>query len=126
MNEIEKLEFVLEISSADASEDELDDLTRRYLHELNQTDVDSARLVQGGPVPSGAKGDPVTVGSIAIAVLPALLPKIVETIQGWLLRGNNRTVKFKGVVNGQSVDFEGTAEDLQKLLQALTKGKKKK
>jgi hypothetical protein len=68
----------------------------------------------------------ITTGSIAMAVLPALLPKVVDSIQAWVLRGNNRTVKFKGNIAGQPIEFEGSAEDLQTLLAMLDKRGRKK
>lgn len=126
MNETDKLEFILEVGATDATDEERDQMARQLLSELNELDVESAELAKGGAAPKGAKGDPVTIGSIAIAVLPVMLPKIMETIQAWLLRGSNRTVKFKGKINGQAVDFEGSTEDLQKLLVSLEKGKRKK
>lgn len=126
MDNTEKIEFVLEVGSTDATDEERDQMARQLLSELNELDVESAELAKGAEVPAGAKGDLITTGSIAIAVLPAILPKIVETIQGWLMRNNSRTVKFKGKVGGQAVDFEGSSEDLQKLLVTLSKVKNKK
>jgi hypothetical protein len=70
--------------------------------------------------------DPVTVGSIAISVLPGLLPKVLEGVQAWALRGSNRSVKFKGRIAGQAVEFEGSGDDLQRLLASLEKTGRKK
>jgi hypothetical protein len=126
MNETNDVEFILEVGSADATDEERDQMARQLLSELNDLDVESAELEKGETPQPGTKGDPITTGSIAIAVLPALLPKIVETIQGWLLRGTNHTVKFKSKVSGQTIDFEGSSEDLQKILAMLSKVKKKK
>ncbi len=126
MNNQELIKLNLEVSASDASEDEIDAMTRQLLSELKETNVESASLVKSGSAPEGTKSvDPVTAGAIAIAVLPGMLSKIIETIQAWVLRGNNRTVKFKGKVAGQTIDFEGSADDLQKLLVTLSKGKKK-
>lgn len=122
MDETNAMNFVLEISSSDATVGELDELTRQLLRELQQTEVESVEMMRGELAPAGAKGDPVTTGAIAIAVLPAVLPKIVETIQGWVLRGSNRTVKFKG----KGIEFEGSPDELNKLLDKLDKGRKKK
>jgi hypothetical protein len=126
MDETTAVEMTLEVGSSEATEEELDELTRQLLQELKQTDVESAGRIKGGSVPIGAKGDPITVASIAITVLPIVLPKIVEAVQAWIMRGSNRTVKFKGKVNGQAVDFEGSSDDLQKLFAALAIGKGKK
>ncbi len=120
-------ELKLEISANDATEEDIDRMTRELLSELREMDVERVELARGGAAPSGTKGtDAITTGSIVIAVLPSLLPKIVDSVQAWVLRGNNRTVKFKGKIGGQAVEFEGPAEDLQNLLVMLQKAERKK
>ena len=113
MDNQELIELSLEISASDASEDEVDALTRQLLNELNDMEVESAELTKGGAAPDGTKSvDPVIMGQIAVAVLPIAISKIVEAIQAWALRGDNRTVKFKY----KGMEFEGSAKDLQKIL----------
>ncbi len=120
------IELELEISIEDAQEDYLDEATRQLLSELRETNTESVRLATSGVVPAGTKSiDPVTTGAIAIAVLPTFLPKVIDAVQAWAMRGNGRTVKFKGKVGGQMVEFEGHSEDLEKLISTLTKRKKK-
>ena len=120
------IELELEISIEDAQEDYLDEATRQLLSELRETNAESVRLATSGVVPAGTKSiDPVTTGAIAIAVLPTFLPKVIDAVQAWAMRGNGRTVKFKGKVGGQMVEFEGHSEDLEKLISTLTKRKKK-
>jgi hypothetical protein len=85
--------------------------------------VESAELAKNGPAPEGAKGDPITMGAIAIAVLPAVLPSVITLIQTWIMRGQGRTVKFKGKVGRNMIEFDGPPEELQKLLEMLGKGK---
>ena len=122
MAETDKAEFELQVSVADATDDELDRLTRQLLKEVRETDVESAELAKGGPAPAGSKGDPITMGAIAIEVLPAVLPSVIALVQAWVMRGQGRTVKFKG----KGIEFEGSPEELQRLLTALEKGQKKK
>lgn len=106
-------ELNLEISASDASEDDIDDMTRQLLSELRDMDVESAELTKGNVAPDGTKSvDPVIMGQIAVAVLPAVLPKLIEAIQAWASRGSNRIVKFKY----KGMEFEGHAEDLQNIL----------
>jgi len=115
------LQLTVQIALDDADPEELDALTRQLLDELNQQDVDSVDLNRLGAAPEGTKSaDAIALGSLAVAVLPALLPKIVEFCQAWALRGQGRTVKFKGKVGGQDIEFEGKAEDLQRILSMLT------
>jgi hypothetical protein len=124
MDNQELIELNLEVSASDATGEEIDRLTRQLLTELKQTSVESAELVKGGSAPLGTKSiDPITAGAIAIAVLPPMLTKIIETLQSWLMRDTNRKIKFKGKVAGQVIEFEGSAEDLQKLIETLS-GKK--
>ncbi len=112
----------LEVSANDATEEDIDRMTRELLSELREMDVEWAELGKGGAAPDGTKAiDPVATGSILLAVLPTTLPKIIDGIQAWVLRGSNRTVKFNGKIAGQPIEFEGSAEDLQKVLAALNR-----
>jgi hypothetical protein len=112
----------LEIQAADATADDIDLMTRQLLMELREINIDSAQLAGDEPVPAGAKAvDPVTTGAIVMTVLPTALPKLVDFIQAWCLRGQGKTVKFKGKVGGERIEFEGSAEDLQKLISTLAK-----
>ena len=122
MDKTDQVEFDIEVSATDASEEDIDNMTRRLLAELRELDVESAELMRGESAPQGSKGDPLTIGSIALVVLPAVLPKVVDLIQGWSTRGQGRSVKFKG----KGIEFEGSLEDLQEFLATDEKGKKKK
>jgi hypothetical protein len=116
------IELEIEILAKDASEEDLDKMTRNLLKELRETDVASANLVSIGAAPEGSKGDPITIGTLALEVLPAFLPSVIGLVQAWVMRGQGRTVKFKG----KGIEFEGSPEELQKILEKLEKGGKKK
>jgi hypothetical protein len=122
MNKSDLAQLNIEISASDATEEDIDRMTRQLLHELRESDVESAELAKGGLAPKGAKGDPLTIGSIVISALPTVLPAVVALVQSWSARGQGRTVKFKG----KGIEFEGSPEELQRLLATLEKGKKKK
>jgi hypothetical protein len=115
------IELEIEIYVKDTTEEDLDMLTRNLLKELRETDVESVNLVSIGTAPEGSKGDPVTIGTLALGVLPAALPSVIALVQAWIMRGQGRTVKFKGM----GIEFEGSPEELKKLLEKLEKGKKK-
>jgi hypothetical protein len=116
------LEFEIEILDSEASADDLDKMTRNLLSELRETDIESAKLVSIGTAPKGSKGDPITIGTIAMTALPIVLPGVIDMIKGWATRGQGRTVKFKG----KGIEFEGSPEELEKVLATLEKGSKKK
>ena len=123
MDDPDLTQLNIEISITDATEEDIDRMTRQLLSELRETDVESAELVRGSNAPHGTKsGDPVMIGSIVISAIPTVLPTVVALVQAWSARGQGRTVKFKGM----GIEFEGSPEELQKLLATLEKGKKKK
>jgi len=123
MDDQELTQLNIEISASDATDEEIDRMTRQLLSELRELDVESAELAKGGSAPRGTKSvDPVLMGNIAITVLPAILPNIIGLVQTWAARGRGRTIKFKG----KGIEFEGSPEELQKLLTSLEKGKRKK
>ena len=108
----------------EALPDDVDTMTRRLREELNDLDLESVALVRGD-APAGTKsGDAVTLGALAITLLPSLLPKLIEFIQAWSLRGQNRTVKIKANVGDRSIELEyaaGTSEAaLEGLIDTLT------
>ena len=120
MTDPELSELQIEISASNATEEDIDRMTRQLLSELRETDVESAELAKGDEAPQGTKsGDTVNMGSIVISVLPSVLPAIVGLVQAWATRGQERTVKFKGKVGQSIVEFEGSPEELQKLLTSL-------
>jgi hypothetical protein len=122
MDEAAKVEFDIEVSVTDARDEDIDGMTRQLLSELRELKVESAELAQGGLAPQGSKGDPITIGSIALGVLPAAVPGVITLVQAWMTRGQGRTVKFKG----KGIEFEGSPEELQKFLRTLEEGRKKK
>jgi hypothetical protein len=127
MDDPDLTQLNIEISASDATEEDIDQMTRQLLSELRETDVESAELAKGEAAPRGTKsGDPVTMGPIAISALPTVLPAVVALVQAWSARGQGRTVKFKGKVGREVIEFEGSREEFQKLLEKLDKGKKKK
>ena len=125
MTTSEPFEFQVEIIVSHATEEDVDQMTRQLFAELRNMDIESVSLVKGEDAPLGTKSaDPVTIGALAIAVLPSILPKVIEAIKAWALRGQGKTVKFKGKVNGRMIEFEGSADELEKLINRLKKVRK--
>ena len=121
MSNPELTQLNIEVSASDVTDEDIDWMTRQLLAELRGLDVESAELTKGGKAPAGTKGDPISIGSIALELLPSVLPSVVGLVQAWASRGQGRTVKFKGM----GIEFEGSSEDLHKLLDTLEKKKKK-
>jgi hypothetical protein len=45
---------------------------------------------------------------------------MVDFVQAWSLRGQSRSVKFKGKIGGQDIEFEGPADELKVLMATLS------
>jgi len=87
--------------------DELDRVTRSLRRDLSEQDVQSVEFLRDAVVPSGAKSaEAVALGSLAVAVLPVAIPKVIEFLRDWLMRGENRTLKLKLQVGGNSAEIE--------------------
>jgi hypothetical protein len=86
---------------------ELDRLTRQFLSEVQELPVESAGLVT------------------AVSVLPAVAPKLIDLLQSWIMRGENRTVKIKAQVQDRSIELEYSPSamppaDVKRLVNSLT------
>jgi hypothetical protein len=108
----------IEISASDVTEEDIDWMTRQLLSELRELDVESAELTKGGAARAGTKGNPISIGSIALELLPAMRPSVLGLVPAWASRGQERTLKFKG----KWIEFEGSPEALRTLLAAFEKG----
>jgi hypothetical protein len=106
--------------------DDLDSLTRSLCKELSELETERVQLRAAGAVPKGAKvADPVTLGAIAVAVLPNLLPKVVEFLDHWVqrLQGEPK-LKLKVVRGSETFELElpatgANANELKKMLEAV-------
>jgi hypothetical protein len=111
---------------SDMDPEELDQIVRHLRRDLSELEVESVEPVKGGPVPAGAKGvEVLTLGSLAVVLLPAMLPRLIEFLQDWLMRGSNRSVKLKLQVQGNSVEVEyspgvTSSSDIDQLVGKLT------
>lgn len=116
------LSLALAVSEADADDERLDHLTGRMIRDLRDLGVESIEREAGGTAPEGAKGDPFTLGVLALAIVPALLPKLVDFLQAWTLRRRARTIKLEmpgGVVLEITPEKRLTDEELVALVEKL-------
>jgi hypothetical protein len=109
----------------DALAEDVDALTRRLRTEIQELGVETVTLQATDTAPSGTKSvEAVTLGALAVTVLPQLLPRLIEFLQAWSLRGKDRTVKIKATVGDRSVDIEypeGASEvAVQELIRKMT------
>jgi len=65
-------------------------------------------LVAQDSLNEGARSiDPLIVGALVVAVVPAILPKFLEFLQTWMMRREGRTVKISITrQKGESIEIE--------------------
>jgi hypothetical protein len=119
--------LTLQLSTGDDdSTEELDRQTRQLLKEIRELDVESAELERGEQPSAGAKsGELVTLGTLVLVLLPAVAPKVIELLQAWSTRAENRIVKIKAQVEDRSIEVEYapatmTTDELKRLVSTLT------
>ena len=118
--------LLVSVGDGTANDEETDRLTRRLRQQLSELDVEQVQMASGGPVPAGAKAvDPITIGTLVVTLLPAVVPKVVEFLHAWMLRDKGRTVKIRAAAGDRSFDVEyspgvTSEEDLKQLLQTFT------
>ena len=110
----------IKITGDDSFDDkDMDRLTRNLLSEIKNLDVEKAQIPQSTNHPEGAKGEPVTLGTLAVVILPTLLPSLVLLIQHWLLRQQNQHIKVKIGSNEIEVPRDMPHAEIQKYISLL-------
>ncbi len=99
-----EIQYRLTVTEAGVDDEILDELTRRLMRDLRDLGAESVERPAGEPAPKGAKGGPFTLGALALVAVPAFLPKLVEFLQAWSLRGESRKLKIKTPA-GLEVEF---------------------
>jgi hypothetical protein len=118
--------LTLQIDAGEIDPERLDRLTRQLRSELLNLEVETVDFVQEDQLPEGAKAaDAITLGALAVAVLPNFLPKLVEFLQSWTLRGEGCKVKVKSQVGDRSIELEYMPKamsqaELKTLVETLT------
>jgi hypothetical protein len=125
MNEQDLIELTIDVSAADASREDIDHITRGLLQELKRSDAESVELAEGGAAPQGSKSaEAEALGSLIVSGAPIVINAVIEFAKAWSALGAGRTVKFKGKVKGQVIEFEGRAKDLETILARLDRRRK--
>ena len=110
----------------EADADELGRLTRQLRAEIQEMEVESVELVSDETLPEGAKSaEAVTLGALAVAVLPEAIPKLIDYLKSWVTRRDDRTIKIKTQVGDRSLEVECSPktmppDELKSLVDTLT------
>ena len=104
----DEVQLMLQIGAGAGEFDaeELAQLTQTLMRSLEDAGVESATLLREQERLPGAKGDPTTFGVLLVAVLPTVLPKVLDFLQTWAVRNNDHTIKAKVQHGNRSVEIE--------------------
>ena len=80
---------------AGSDQEELAQLGQRLRRDIQQLDVDAVEFVREGAAPAGAKGDPITLASLAVSLAPVVLKSLFDLLQNWTARHNSTTVTIE-------------------------------
>ncbi|MEA3413652.1 MAG: hypothetical protein U9R74_19285 [Pseudomonadota bacterium] len=110
------------IVSPDEDEEFRDDLARQLRRESEEIDgVVDASLVMGGPAPEGARnvGELVSIGQVALEVLPIAIPSVIALVQAWMLRDSNRSTRIKIGDTEVDIPVKMSPEQVQLFIEGL-------
>ncbi len=96
-------------------------LTRQLRSELAGLDVESVETAAAGTAPAGAKGDPVTIGALVVALSASngVFTALIGAMRDWLNRGsgNGRIVV---TIDGDTIEIErASAKQKAELMSAF-------
>ncbi len=118
--------FQITISEEEAEPERMDQLTIQLRRDLLDLGVEKAERPAGEAPAQGSKGEAFTIGALALAAVPALLPNLMAFIRSWVLRGENRKIKIK-TPEGLEVEFtpekKMSEAELLSLVEKLSKPK---
>jgi len=87
--------------------DQIDSLTRQLKNEIIEQGIDNVEIATEDEVPPGIiSADAVTWGVLAVSVLPNVLPKLIEFLQSWTMRGESRKIKVRSQISDHSIELE--------------------
>jgi hypothetical protein len=102
----------------EADREEQVELTRRLRENILQLNVDTVEPVRSGATPAGAKGDPVTLGALAVTLAPMALTEVIKALQAWLSRHDRACVSVES--GGEKIVVTGSpSTEQQRLIEAF-------
>jgi hypothetical protein len=117
--EIQKVTLIVNLGD-DALPNEINEATTQLYQELLKSDAGSVEKPRSDTLEAGAKGDPITIGAIVLALGVAATPGIVEIVKNWLARRHLDTVNVKIKLGDDEIEFPAPASASPDDLEALT------
>lgn len=113
------LDFEIQISQAESDDERLFSLTSQLQRDLYELGAETVERPAPAEKPDGAKGDPFSLGLLAVAALPVVLPAMVGYLQAWTTRDKGRRVRIK--TGDLEIEFTADANFSQAEILALVR-----
>ncbi len=81
---------------------------------LNESDADAVEPTRADAAPAGAKGDPLTLATLAITIAPAAVEGLLRIIQAWVSRHERASVTVEA--EGAKLTVTGDPSAMQRQL----------
>jgi len=93
-------------------------LAQRLRDDLLELNVDRVEEVRSGRAPRGAKGDPVTLATLAVTLAPMALTEIMKALESWLSRHERASVSVES--GGEKIVVTGSpSKEQQQLIESF-------
>ncbi len=108
--------FILQLEGGpDSYPEELDQATRSLRRELLDMQVERVDWIRSNDAPAGTKsGEMISLGTMAVTVLPIFISKFVDLLQTWVNRHEGKIVKIKTKAGNRSIEVEFSQKTLSK------------
>lgn len=87
----ETINLFISVDAGDIDDEERDKLARQLLEDLKETEDISVELAKGDKLPKDAMGDPITIGTILVALGASAVTGIIAILASWLSRDERRS-----------------------------------
>ncbi|HEX6932891.1 MAG TPA: hypothetical protein VF162_12155 [Streptosporangiaceae bacterium] len=103
-------------SGRDADAEAVADATRQLRRELLELDVDAVDMPRMDTPPPGSRGaDVAALGALVVTIAQTpLLGSVVDTVQSWLARSRQGTIKLE--LGGDVLELTGVSSEEQRRL----------
>ena len=123
------VKFDIFLDSKGIGADRLDELTRQFSRELQNNEEVMYQLRNENLPDNAMSAEAFTIGALAIAVLPAILPALIEYIKDWQFRNQGRQITIKKKDGDNEVEIiinpDTTIEQIESYLKLLSQDNQK-
>lgn len=104
----------------DATAEELNSAATQLCQELSNSSAERVEKLRNDAQVDGSKGDPLTLGALALAMGVAAVPEIIRILGNWLNRRNSSVVSVKIKLGNDEIEFSTAASSSPIELEKIT------